>query len=64
MKAWKVGQKLVSDRKGTEAYIVEISETTAGIYATLYNPKLGFSLCCDIEILAESGWKLSTQKFF
>ncbi|MFB2836007.1 hypothetical protein [Floridanema evergladense] len=63
MKVWKVGQKLVSDRKGTEAYIVEVSETNSGIYATLYNPTLGISLYCNTEILAASGWKLSTQTF-
>lgn len=61
MTAWKVGQKLVCGRKGTEAYIMQLDETNLGIYATLYNPKLGFSLCCHIEILAASGWKVSTK---
>jgi hypothetical protein len=61
MTSWKVGQKLICDRKGTEAYILEVNETNSGIiYATLYNPKLGFSLCCNIEMLVASGWKLAT----
>lgn len=58
MTAWKVGQKLVCDRKGTEAYIMQLNETNLGIYATLYNPKLGVSLCCHTEMLTASGWKL------
>ena len=61
MTAWKVGQKLVCDRKGTEAYIMQLDETNLGIYVTLYNHKLGVSLCCHTEILAASGWKLSTH---
>lgn len=61
MTAWKVGQKLICDRKGTEAYIMQVNETNSGIYATIYNPKLCFSLCCNVEMLAASGWKLSTQ---
>ncbi|MFB2937188.1 hypothetical protein ACE1B6_18230 [Aerosakkonemataceae cyanobacterium BLCC-F154] len=61
MTAWKVGQKLICDRKGIEAYILEMNETHSGIYATLYHPKLGFSICCSIEMLVASGWKLSTR---
>lgn len=61
MTAWKVGQKLVCDRKGTEAYIMQLDETNLGIYATLYNPKLGISLCCHTDILTESGWTVSTK---
>jgi len=62
MNRWKVGQKVVCDRKGTEAYIIQINETNSGIYVTLYNPTLHFSLCCNVEILAEHGWKLSREK--
>lgn len=61
MTAWQVGQKLICDRKGTEAYIMQLSETNVGLYATLYNPKLGFSLCCHTEMLVASGWKLSSN---
>lgn len=61
MVAWKVGQKIICDRKSVEAYILELNETNSAIFVTLYHPKLGFSVSCNIEMLALYGWRVSTE---
>lgn len=59
MENWKVGQKLICDRRSQEAYITELRQTDWGIYATLHNPQQGFTLCSSLEMLQEQGWQAS-----